>query len=55
VEPPRRRFARVRREALGDSNAGGFVWRALNTWIHGGSSFVAFVCEVAILVTVASR
>jgi hypothetical protein len=30
------------------------IWRALNTWIHGGSSLVAFVCDVAILVTVAT-
>ena len=30
------------------------IWRALNTWIHGGSSLVAFVCDVAVLVAIAT-
>ena len=30
------------------------IWRALNTWIHGGSSFVAFACDVAVLVAIAT-
>lgn len=27
-------------------------WRSMTSWIYGGSSFVAFVCEVAILVAI---
>jgi hypothetical protein len=30
------------------------LWRTLNTWIHGGSSLVAFACDVAILVAIAT-
>jgi hypothetical protein len=30
------------------------IWRALNTWIHGGSSLVAFACDVAVLVAIAT-
>ena len=30
------------------------IWRALSTWIYGGSSFVSFVCDVAILVAIAT-
>jgi hypothetical protein len=30
------------------------IWRTLSTFIYGGSSFVSFVCEVAILVAVAT-
>lgn len=30
------------------------LWRALISWIYGGSSFVTFVCDVAILVTITS-
>jgi hypothetical protein len=30
------------------------IWRALSSWIYGASSFVAFVCEIAILIAVAT-
>jgi hypothetical protein len=30
------------------------IWRALSTWIHGGSSLIAFACDVAILVAIAT-
>jgi hypothetical protein len=30
------------------------LWRTLNTWIHGGSSLVAFACDVAVLVAIAT-
>lgn len=30
------------------------LWRALNSWIHGGSSLIAFACDVAVLVAIAT-
>ena len=30
------------------------LWGSLNTWIHGTSSLVAFACDVAILVAIAT-
>lgn len=30
------------------------LWRALNRWIHGGSSLIAFACDVAIIVAIAT-
>jgi hypothetical protein len=30
------------------------IWRVLSSWIYGGSSFVSFVCDVAILVAIAT-
>ena len=30
------------------------LWRALNSWIHGTSSLVAFTCDVAVLVAIAT-
>jgi hypothetical protein len=30
------------------------LWRALNSWIHGGSTLIAFACDVAILVAIAT-
>lgn len=30
------------------------IWRALSSWIYGGSSFVSFACDVAILVVIAT-
>jgi len=30
------------------------IWRALSSWIHGGSSLVAFACDVAVLVAIAT-
>ena len=30
------------------------IWRALSSWIYGGSSFVSLVCDVAILIAIAT-
>jgi hypothetical protein len=30
------------------------LWRTLSTWIHGGSTLIAFACNVAVLVAVAT-
>lgn len=30
----------------------GLFWRTLSSWMYGGSSFVAFACDIAILVTI---
>ncbi len=30
------------------------IWRALTTWIHGGSTLIALACDVAVLVAIAT-